>query len=86
MESIIMIKIVFGIILSLSSFILILLAYLLFYKYFYGAGADANRRCAVAIDVIWWQQFIITDVWIWSGPECTYSQRPTIICQRELVL
>lgn len=33
MESIIVIKIIFGIILSLSSFILILLAYLLFYKY-----------------------------------------------------
>ena len=58
--------------------------HLLFYKYFYGSGADADGRGAIATDGVWWQQFVITDVRIRPVPERTYSQRPTIIRQRKL--
>ena len=57
---------------------------LLLYKYFYGFGIVANRWGAVAINVFWWQQFVITDVWIRIVPKRKYSQRPTIICKGEL--
>ena len=57
---------------------------LLFYKYFYGFGIVANRRGAIAINVVRRQQSVITDVWVWTVPKCPHSQRPTIICKGEL--
>ena len=62
------------------------LFHLLFYKYFYGSGIDADRWGAIATDVFWWQQSIITDVWVRSVPERAYSQRSTIVGQRKLIL
>ena len=62
------------------------LFHLLLYKYFYGSWANADRRGTVAINVFWWQQPVITDVWFWPGTERTYSQRPTVICQRKLIM
>ena len=50
----------------------------------YGFGIVTNRWGAVAIDVFWWQQFIITDVWVRTLSKRVYSQRPTIICKRKL--
>ena len=46
---------------------------LLFYKYIYGIGIIANRWRAITVDVIWWQQSIITDVRIRTVPKCTYK-------------
>ena len=46
---------------------------LLLYKYFYGFGFVANRRGAVAIDVFWRQQFVITDVWVRTVSKRIYS-------------
>ena len=57
---------------------------LLLYKYFHGFEITANGWCAVAINVVWWQQFVITDVWVRAVPKRIYSQRPTIICKGEL--
>ena len=60
------------------------LFHLLLYKYLYGFGVNADRRCAVAINVVRWQQFIITDVWIRIGAKCAHTQRPTVISKGKL--
>ena len=60
------------------------LFHLLFYKYLYGVGRYANCWGAVTAYVLWGQQFIITDVRIWTLRKCAYTQRPTIIGQRKL--
>ena len=60
------------------------LFHLLLYKYLYGFGADTNRWGTTAVNVFWWQQFIIPYVRVWFGTERTYTQRPTAICQRKL--
>ena len=61
------------------------LFHLLLYKYIHGFGTYADRWCAVAPDVIRRQQFIITDVRIRIMRKRTHTQRPTIICKRELI-
>ena len=57
---------------------------LLLYKYLDGFGITANGGGAIAVNVVWWQQSVITNVWIRVMPKRIYSQRPTIICKGEL--
>ena len=49
------------------------LFHLLFYKYLYGIRVGPNRRCAFTVDVLWRQQFIITDVRFWAMRERTHT-------------
>lgn len=46
---------------------------LLFYKYFHGAGIIAHGGRAIAVNVIWWQQSDIINVWFWTLPKCVYK-------------
>ena len=60
------------------------LFHLLLYKYFNGAGADADGGRTATADVVRGQQFALADVWVWPVPERTHTQGPAIVCQRKL--